>query len=162
MNFFFFCSNWKIRHWNVIVLDCWVFWCQLSFVPESRSSSHDFIHVSSKQKKKKKCPSLSFYVCEMGFLKPKLSELLGVLENILRVQGLLVWHSVEVTVWSHGTGSPWWCPWLTQESFRTFLVSFSLGHTILHPVSSSTPSNPCCPPQPVKTIEQGNLFPKKF
>ena len=159
---FFFCSNWKIQHWNIIVLDCWDFWCQPSFVPESRSSSHDlFIHVSSKQKKKK-CPCLSFYICEMGFLKPKLSELLAVLENILRVQALLVWHSAEVTVWSRGTGSPWPCPWLTQESFRTFLVSFSLGHTVLHPISSSTPSNPSCPPQPVKTIVQSNLFPKKF
>lgn len=114
------------------------------------------------QSKKKKCPCLSFYTCEMGFLKPKLSELLAVLENILRVQALLVWHSAEVTVWSRGTGSPWPCPWLTQESFRTFLVSFSLGHTVLHPISSSTPSNPSCPPQPVKTIVQSNLFPKKF
>ena len=97
-----------------------------------------YLFMFPQSKKKKKCPRLSFYVCEMGFLKPKLSELLRLLENILRVQALLVWHSAEVTVWSHGTGSPWQCPWLTQESFRIFLVNFSLGHTILHPISSST------------------------
>ena len=49
-----------------------------------------YLFMFPQSKKKKKCPCLSFYICEMGFLKPKLSELLAVLENILRVQALLV------------------------------------------------------------------------
>ena len=49
-----------------------------------------YLFMFPQSKKKKKCPRLSFYVCEMGFLKPKLSELLRLLENILRVQALLV------------------------------------------------------------------------
>lgn len=102
----------------------------------------------------------------MGILIPNSSKLPWVLDEIWQVQAWLcewwiVWLG-EVTVWSHETRSSLPGPWQSWKPFGTCLLNLNLGHTVLHPIPSSIPSNPYCPPHPGKTITQSGLFPKKF